>query len=323
MELLEKRYQILQLVRTMQPIGRRSLTQLISITERVVRKQTDFLKDQGLLHFSQAGMSLTSEGEHLLPDMDEWIRQWRGLTDLEVMLQRKLCVRKVIITPGDSSESPWIKKDLGRIAVAQLKELADEDSVVAVAGGTTMAALAETIEPHLKLRTLHYVPARGGLGEDVENQAGTICSLMASRSGGDYRLLHVPDQLSEESYQSLLSDPQIKAIVDMIRSARIVVHGIGEARTMAARRNARPELLQLLEQRAAIAEAFGYYFNSDGQIVHKIRTIGLQLEDMQHAQHIMAVAGGRDKADSILAFLKHGVHEVLITDEGAARSMLT
>jgi len=322
MELLSKRYRILQIVRSMQPIGRRSLAQLLDMTERVVRSDTEFLKDQGLLHNSASGMTLTTEGLQLVEEMDEVMREVFGLFELEHQLQTLLNIRKVIIVPGDSYTSPWVKQDLGRATVEQMKSLVEDGWVISVTGGTTLAKVAESMNPSPKLRTLLYVPARGGLGEDVENQANTICSQMAQRSGGHYRLLHVPDELSESSYESLSSDPQIAEVVSVIRSSSLIVHGIGEAKTMAKRRKASPEVIKLLQEHHAVSEAFGYYFNQDGEIIHKVRSIGLRLEDVHQAKHILAVAGGRDKAMAILSFLNHGVHDVLITDEGAAREIL-
>ena len=40
-----------------------------------------------------------------------------------------------------------------------------------------------------------FVPARGGMGENVESEANTICAKMAESAMGNYRLLYVPDQL--------------------------------------------------------------------------------------------------------------------------------
>jgi central glycolytic genes regulator len=317
-----KRYHVLQLVRSMQPIGRRTLAQVMSLTERVVRSETEFLKAQGLLSFSSSGMELTEEGTDLVNQMGEIMRELLGLQELEQQLQHKLSAKKVIVTPGDSYTSPWIKNDLGRATVEQMKLLVGEGWGVSVAGGTTMAAVAEAMNPSPKFKSLLYLPARGGLGEEVENQANTICSKMAHRSGGSYRLLHVPDQLSKEAYDSLLYDPQISEIVSLIRSSRMIIHGIGEANTMAKRRKSSAEILYKLKENQAIAEAFGYYFNQHGEIIHNIQTIGLRLEDVQKADHIIGVAGGKDKAMAILSFLKHGLHDVLITDEGAAREMI-
>lgn len=322
LQTLSRRYTILKLIQSTQPIGRRSLTQMVGLTERVLRAETDFLKQQELLHISSSGMSLTELGSQLLIEMKEMMHELLGLRELEQELQNCIGVKRIIVVPGDSETAPWIKDDLGRAAAEQINLLADEGWNIAVAGGTTMAAVAEAMKPSPKLKSLLFLPARGGLGEDVENQANTICSKMAQQSGGRYRLLHVPDQLSKEAYESLLHDPQLKEVIKEIRTSRMVVHGIGEAKTMAQRRKSSPEAMTRLEERQAVAEAFGYYFNRQGEIVDKIQTAGLRLEDVQRAEHVIGVAGGRDKGLAILSFLKHGTHDVLITDEGAAREML-
>ncbi|GAA0352578.1 central glycolytic genes regulator [Bacillus horti] len=312
----------MKVIQATQPIGRRSLTQMVGLTERVLRAETDFIKQQGLLQIASSGMSLTPEGVEAVTGLRGMMRELLGLKELEQQLEQLLSVNQVIVVPGDSSEEAWVKHDLGRAAVEQMSLLAEEKWNVAVAGGTTMAAVAEVMKPSSKLKSLVFLPARGGLGEEVENQANTITSKMAQQSGGSYRMLHIPDQLSKEAYESLTHDPHIKDVIRQIRSSRMIVHGIGEARTMALRRKSTKQLLQSIEERQAVAEAFGYYFSQQGEIVEKIQTVGLRLEDVQQADHIIAVAGGRAKARAIRAFLMHGTHDVLITDEGAAREMI-
>jgi central glycolytic genes regulator len=77
-----------------------------------------------------------------------------------------------------------------------------------------------------------------------------------------------------------------------------------------------------LREQNAVSEAFGYYFNDQGQIVHRVQHIGFQLEKAHQIEHIIAVAGGRSKARAILSFIKYGFHDILVTDEGAARELL-
>ncbi len=139
---------------------------------------------------------------------------------------------------------------------------------------------------------------------------------------GSYRLLHVPDQLSLESYTSLIEEPSVKELQAMIRSAEMVVHGIGDATTMATRRNSSIEFVQTLSEKKAVAEAFGYYFNQTGDIIHKALTIGLQLQDVINAKHVIAVAGGSTKANAISAYMKQQASKILVTDEGAAIELL-
>ncbi|HET7522056.1 MAG TPA: sugar-binding domain-containing protein [Bacillales bacterium] len=315
---MAKRYHILQYLRLTGPIGRRSLSASLGVTERVLRKEVEFLNKQGLLRTTAGGMTLTAEGEELLGGLEEMMKEVSGLRELERTLERKLNVPEVIVVSGDSDKAPWVKKDMGRACVARLYEDLQDRNIVAVAGGTTLAAAAEMMRPVPGERKVLFVPARGGLGERVENQANTICAQMAARAEGDYRLLHVPDQLSDDAYQSLITEPGVKDVLRLIRDAGIVVHGIGEAITMARRRKSPPELMEKIEQERAVAEAFGYFFDDSGQVVHKIKTIGLQLEDLKAKRTVIAVAGGASKAEAIAAFFRQHPRSVLVTDEGAA-----
>ena len=58
LQVMMKRYHILRYIRLMQPVGRRSLSQSLEMTERVLRGETQFLKEQNLLNISNAGIDL-------------------------------------------------------------------------------------------------------------------------------------------------------------------------------------------------------------------------------------------------------------------------
>jgi central glycolytic genes regulator len=323
LDVMRYRYRILQTIRFMQPVGRRSLAANLNITERILRSEVEFLKKQGLLHISSQGMTATEDGIAILTELEEMMKEVSGLTVLEGKIREKLDLSEVIVVPGDSDRDHWVKNEMGRACVIKLMQFFDQkQNIIAVTGGTTLAAVADMMTPVGKDKQLLFVPARGGLGEHVENQANTICATMAQRAHGQYRLLHVPDQLSEEAYDTLIQEPEVKEVLQLIHSAQGVIYGIGEAKTMAIRRRSSTELLRKIERENAVAEAFGYYFNEEGDIVHKVKTIGLQLGDLKDNNHIVAVAGGKSKATAISAYMKRSPRRVLITDEGAANELV-
>lgn len=324
LEVLTERFRILRFIRLMQPIGRRSLATSLGMSERVLRSEVTFLKEQRLIHIASSGMTLTEQGQTLHDQLEEMMREVFDLKELEKQLKQILGLKKVLIVPGDSDQYPTVKKELGKACVQLIKQLQPslEKKIIAVTGGTTVAEVAEMMTPDSDMKETLFVPARGGLGEQVENQANTICAAMATKAMGSYRLLHVPDQLSPESYASLMEEPTLKELQSMIRSAEMVVHGIGEATTMAKRRNSSNEMLHILQEKNAVAEAFGYYFNQTGDIIHKVLTIGLQLEDVTSTKYVIAVAGGSTKAKAISAYMKQKASNILVTDEGAALELL-
>ncbi|GAE33120.1 sugar-binding transcriptional regulator [Halalkalibacter akibai] len=322
LDVMVKRYRILHYIKLMQPIGRRSLSANLQLSERVLRGEVTFLKEQGLVHFATAGMSITEEGEQLFLKLEEVMKDLLGLRELENKLETELGVKQVIVVAGNSDQDTWVKREMGRACIKELKRILEPKDVVAVMGGTTLAAVAEMMQPDSRTREVVFVPARGGLGEQVENQANTISSQLARRAGAQYRLLHVPDQISQEAYASLVLEPSVKDILNLIQSACTVIHGIGDATTMASRRDSKDSFLDKLKSEEAVAEAFGYYFNRSGEPIHKQRTIGLQLDDLEEDKYVISVAGGSSKAEAIAAYMKYRPSDVLITDEAAAESLL-
>jgi central glycolytic genes regulator len=322
LKVMRKRYGILQQIRLMQPVGRRSLTTALLMTERILRSETDYLRSQGLIEVSSAGMSLTEEGKKLLSDLEHLVKELFGITELEQRLAEFLKIEQVTIVPGDLDQSIWVKKELGRAGARVIQQLAVPNKVIAVTGGSTLLSVAEMLSTTPALKSTTFIPTRGGMDEAVELGANYIASLMARNSGGEYRLLHVPDQLSPEAFEALLHEPHIRKTLSYLKGAHMVVHGIGKAQKMAIRRNSSDDLLKELEEKGAVGEFFGYYVDRNSQVVHQIPTIGLQLTDLAKIKMRVAVAGGSSKAEAIQAVCALLPVQILITDEGAAEAIL-
>jgi central glycolytic genes regulator len=323
METMQKRYHILLYIKKMQPVGRRSLAISLGITERILRSEVDFLKDQHLISITAAGMEITATGKDLLEKLDIVMREFSGFDVMEEQLASRFKIRKVVIVSGDSDEFPWVISEMGKACAASMKELIKGKDIIAVTGGTTMAAVADKLTPDYANHDLLFVPARGGIGEDVQNQANTICSIMAANTKSKHRVFYVPDQVSKDIYEHFMKEPMIKEMLDIIRDSSIILHGIGDAITMAERRKTNGEDLETLKANKAVGEAFGYYFNETGEVVHKVLTVGLQLNDLKNVPNVIAVAGGSSKAKAICAYMQQAPPStILITDEGAAKGLL-
>lgn len=320
METLKRRYTILHQIMLSDIIGRRTLAASLDMTERVLRAETDLLKSQGLIEIESVGMRISTAGRGLLDLLEPIVKSLFGLDDLEEKIRTTYGLSKVIVVPGDSETSLFTKRELSRAGAKALLSVLRTDDIVAVTGGTTLAEMADQLSPPLShsYKNAWFVPARGGLGESMEIQANTIASTMAKRVGANYRLLHVPDLLSGDAYQSLAMDSNIGEIVNIIRSSRIIVHGIGDAIEMTRRRKLDEATVSEIQQEGAVAESFGYYFNEDGKVVHTMLTMGLRLEDIMRTETVVGIAGGKRKAKAIHAMLRFGQEDILVTDEAAA-----
>lgn len=319
---LEKRYNILRNIYLMQPVGRRNLANKLSLGERVIRTEVDVLKNQGLVDVDAAGMTITEEGKILADKLKDFIYSMRGIGEIQDRLKKKLGISKVIVVPGNVDEDEFVLNDLGKATAKLIEKLATSNTTVGITGGNTMAAVAKGITQHTKPQDIKIVPARGGLGKQVETQANTIAAQMASKLNGSYELLHASDTLSNQTMEILLQDREIQRIIKTIKSVDILVFGIGRADTMARRRDLPESIVEKLEDLNAVSEAFGYYFNQEGNIVHETKTIGINLEDFQKVPHTIGVAGGFNKAEAILAITSLKKSMILVTDEAAATKIL-
>jgi len=320
-ELLDERYRVLRAVYFLQPIGRRTLAEYLESGERSVRNIVEALKQQELLETTPIGIITTTKGANTLWLLKGYIEKIKGIENLEKLIALKFGLKKVIIVSGDADKDLTAKKEMATAATKLLEKNLQDGMVVAVSGGTTMAMIADCMETITEPKAVTVVPARGGLGEEVEKQANTVAAKMAKALGGNYRLLHVPDVLEEELLKPLLSSSYLNEVIEIIKHADILLHGIGTAEEMALRRGLQKEFVEKLLESGAVGEAFGYYFDRKGKIVHTTPSAGLRLEDLQNISLSIAVGGGMSKAEAISAFLQVAPINILVTDEGVARQL--
>ena len=204
-ELLERRYNLLRVIRESAPAGRRSIAARLDSSERVVRSEIDLLRAQGLVNCSAAGVWLSPRGEEVLYKVQSFVRQLHDLAYLEKVLAPVLGVSRLIIVPGDADDNPNGQADLAMAAARFLYETLGDGDVLGVTGGTTLAKVAESFAVFDGERKVTVVPVRGGLGEDVKIQASTIAARLAENMGGSYRLLHAPEDVRPRYLEQILN----------------------------------------------------------------------------------------------------------------------
>ncbi|KZL90151.1 sugar-binding transcriptional regulator [Clostridium magnum] len=321
-ELLEKRYGILRTIYYNQPIGRRVLANNLGIGERIVRSEINFLKSQNFIEINTPGMTITKDGEEIIDKLKDFIHELKGLSEIEKFIKENLKLRKVLVVPGNLDEDRTIINEIGRAAANYVKEIIKDNSIIAITGGSTIKEVIDNVPKIPNLKDVLVVPARGGMGINVETQANTLVAKLASKIDGKYKLLHVPDNLSDKAMNAMMQEKDIRDVLETVDSADILIYGIGRAENMAKRRNLPQEELNKIEEYGAVGEAFGYYFNKEGEIVYYTPSIGIKNEEIGKIETLIAVAGGKNKAEAIVSTQNNSHNSILVTDEGAAREIM-
>lgn len=321
-EILQKRYNILRTIYYNQPIGRRILANNLGVGERIVRTEINLLKNQNLIEINTPGMTITPEGEEIIDKLKDFIHELKGLSEIEEFIKNHFGLKNVIVVPGDIDEDQTVLRELGKSAAMCLKDILKDDCIVALTGGSTIKEVIENVPKITNLKNTLVVPARGGMGRNLEIQANNLAAKLASRLGASYKLLHVPDNLSDHALATILNESDVKEVVDNINNSDILIYGIGRADEMAKRRGVKGEEIEKLLALGAVGEAFGYYFNRKGEIVYSTPTIGVKYNSIKNIHNLMAIAAGKGKAEAIMAIEINNSNSTLITDEGAAREII-
>ena len=320
---MERRYNLLKTVQDEAPIGRRFIASRLGISERVIRGELDVLREQGLIITSSVGVRLSTQGEKVLMVLQAMIRQFHDFDYLERKLAQAFGVRSMIIVPGDVDSNVSGKRDLADATARYLKDVLKDGDVLAVSGGSTLARVAESVSGQDLPRDITVVPVRGGLGEDARIHANSIAVSLAESLRGSYRQLQAPDDVSACYLEQIINEPRIREVIALGRRANVLVHGIGTAEEMARRRGFDDASLMELIAEGAVGEAFGCYFDAQGNIVRNTSSVGLRLEDLESIPLVVTVGGGRSKAWAVMAVLSRGYCDVCITDEGVARRLMS
>ncbi len=321
MRQLGERAAVLERISALQPVGRRALAQRLQLPEREVRAISESLRRDGFIEVGAAGMVLTNDASEVLSGAKEMIRSLMGLNALELQLAHLLGADRVLVVSGDADQDERVLDEAGRAAANHLRHYLSDGSILAVTGGGTIAKVARYL-PQGAAMDVTVLPARGGVGRNVETQANTLAAELAHKLGGAHRLLHLPDSIGSEALRELYKLPEIREPVEMLKKANVLLSGIGRADDMARHRRMSSGEIEQLRRRGAVAEALGVYFDAQGNPLIQASSLGLDITRIDSIASVIAVAAGSRKAEAILAVARHHHHALLVMDEGAARAIL-
>ena len=273
------------------------------------------------VRFTTLGIAMEPEGKRLMPDLLECFLRLNNLDDMQRQIRQKLGLKNVYIVPGDSDSDKTAKEELGRRGALLLNDLFGSVDTVAISGGSTMAEVARMLPECLANVTI--LPARGSMGNHVEVQANYIAANIASKTHSSYRMIHIPEGLSDSALQMMLkADRQTQENVAMTARAQVVIFGIGRADRMARKRGMTTLQRDALHSLGACGESLGCYCGLDGKILYGTNNVGISLREIKYHPHIIAVAGGASKAEAIVGVMRACHTGTLVTDEGAAEKII-
>lgn len=246
---------------------------------------------------------------------------------LENILEKSFGLREVIITPTE--EGDGLKRHLAEAAASYLERTIKEGDIVGISWGTTLVHIPSYIKT--KIKNVTFVPLVGGAGQTkLDIHANAIAINFAEAFGGSGRLLHAPVTVDSIAVkQTLISDKNIKQILELAAKSDIAVVGIGSpvdpGSTIRQTGYYTETELNSLKEANAVCDISWIFLDEEGNLcpieLNK-RVIGISMEDLNKIPTVVGVAGGQAKRKAILAAIKGHHIDVLVTDEKTAEFLL-
>jgi DNA-binding transcriptional regulator LsrR (DeoR family) len=235
----------------------------------------------------------------------------------------------VIIAPSHN-ELEINTSNIGYYAAKYLESIVRDNLKIGVTWGSSVFHLALNLSPVENIN-MEVVQMMGGVSWSDSYKYGVrLMFEFAERIGGSARLLNAPLVVQDKKlHDQLMKEAGIKVHMEVIRQCDVALLGIGtnkqEYSTMVMANAILAEESDRLWEKGVIAHLCGRPLDENGaeckgDLDDKI--ISVKLDDLKLIPEVIAVAGGNFKVKPIIAALRSGFINTLVTDEKTALSVI-
>jgi deoxyribonucleoside regulator len=228
-----------------------------------------------------------------------------------------------VVAPTFSEESDAVRAMIGRFAANYLNSHLEADQRLVLGCGRTLRAVVDSLTRH-PIPDIEIVQAMGNIGHEAHGIDYNEIALQAADAlGGRVYYVSAPAILGKRAGKApdfVEANPTLSHSLALARRADVVVVGLGSLESDQLYAQAGlidTDELDALRGRA-VGDICGRFFDLDGQEVvapFADRTIGIELQDLHHAQVSIGIAGGADKVEPLIGALRGQYINVLISDE--------
>lgn len=243
-------------------------------------------------------------------------------TDMESRLVAELGLRAAYVVPS-SSDIPLGSLLAPAVAATLTNAKLQPGDALLVSSGATIHAVAQEQLP--TLRNVVLCPTVGGVEEpDPHYQTNEITRNLAVRTNGVPLLLYAPAMPTAALRAVLMDDPQIVRVTRYWTTARAALLGIGAP---PHERSSLPSVISLGGQalHAAVGDICARPYDQNGTPISfpgVERLVAMGLEDLRRIPHSIGAAIGGQKVPSIVAAVRAGYVNTLVTDTDTAELLL-
>ena len=285
----------------MENYTQRNISDLLGVSRAKVISLLERARQNGVIQFR-----IRQEG-------DRRIQMEQKLTD-------RFGLKDVFTVPGAGTLAN-LNESIAQAAAMYIIRRLGEDDFLNVGYGDTTSRVLNYLAMAAE-KPLNVVSLTGGVSYYLPNANSNVFNA---------RLHLIPSPLllsSPDLREAMRQEPVVEEIYRMIPLSHMSVVGIGsmsDQATIVKNGIFNGNDFTVLKLQGAVGDILSHFMDKNGDLVamdQEDRLMSTRLEDLRKLENVVGVAGGPSKLDAILAALRGGYLDVLITDEETARSLL-
>jgi len=252
--------------------------------------------------------------------------------DLEDALEKRFQLKEAIVVDSDGEEERVVR-DLGAAAAFYVETTIKPEMVVGISSWSrSLFSMVDALHPSNTGAGGKVVQILGGVGNaSTQYQAMLLAQRLAGLIGASPVLLQAPGVVgSAEARAILVKDSAVEEAARLFTKLDLALVGIGSlepSSLLASSGNIfSVEERRRLRRSGAVGDICFQFIDKQGKLVDSPlmkRVIGIDLATLKAAPRVVGIAGGESKVSAILASLKGGWINVLITDRHTAERLIS
>lgn len=251
------------------------------------------------------------------------------LANLQSDVMRTFNIPKVIAVRTLEKNEDTLR-EIGKAGAFELIDKVKEGMTIGISWGRSVRNTVNQL-PNKAIKDLKIVELFGAFSYDMDDtDMLSIGNLLSSKLNGRFFPLPAPIYMPDkQTREILIANPVIQQSLNMIKNCDLILSGIGaiDSRIPAVLWDVYVEgnTQARIKENGGVGFICAHFFDDQGRFLDldvNDNVIGIQTKDIEKNENILLVAGGPSKAKAILAALRGGYINTLVSDHETLETIL-
>ena len=251
------------------------------------------------------------------------------LANLQSDVMRTFNIPKVIAVRTLEKNEDTLR-EIGKAGAFELIDKVKEGMTIGISWGRSVRNTVNQL-PNKAIKDLKIVELFGAFSYDMDDtDMLSIGNLLSSKLNGRFFPLPAPIYMPDkQTREILIANPVIQQSLNMIKNCDLILSGIGaiDSRIPAVLWDVYVEgnTQARIKEMGGVGFICAHFFDDQGRFLDldvNDNVIGIQTKDIEKNENILLVAGGPSKAKAILAALRGGYINTLVSDHETLETIL-